>query len=567
MLLELGIQNYALMEDVNITLGEGLHILTGETGAGKSIIIGALEMLLGARAHKDLIRTGAERALIQALFSISGNTGVERKLQDLGLESQEEQVIIHREISRQGVNRIRCNGQLITLQQLRQITSLLLDIHGQHEYQSLLSQENQRNILDAFGGQDLLLVRKEIESLYRAWKEKERELQSLSEKETNRKERIDILEFQLQELNEAELSQHEEMHLMDEHKILTNGERLHTGTKALFHQLSGETMEEGLLDRLGHMMRELSSLLEVDKALETPHELMNAAYYQLQEAAHELRLYSEGITVDERRLEEINKRLEIINDLKRKYGPTLEKVMEYHRAIQKEYEELQGFSRSLQALEIEVKQVEKDYRDRAERLSLFRREAAGQFSCRLLAQLKDLAMAQTRFEIEISPIEQKAYPHGMDQIEFQIAPNPGEALKPLSRIASGGEMSRIMLALKTMMGSIEQVPTMVFDEIDSGIGGRTAQKVADKLAVISKSHQVLAITHLPQIASTAHHHFRIEKTMEGQRTKTMIRPLPPEERIKELARMLEGDSSTTALSHARAMLHSAQERRAETLGK
>ncbi len=572
MLVELGINNFALIERQNIEFSPGLNILTGETGAGKSILIGALELLLGARASLDYIRTGAEKAEIRALFVVDGLPGLQEKLLELGVETEEDQLLLSREISRSGNNRVRVNGQLSTLSVIKEVSPFLIDIHGQHEHQSLFSGDNQRQLLDHFGGEKLKELKNEVNSVYREIKTARGELEKLKRSEKERKQRLELVSFQIKELEKASLKPGEEEKLEEEHKVLTNYEFLYTKCQEIFSSLNGEEMETGINDKLGYMQKELEELKKIDSKLENAEELLRSSYYQLQELARELRSYAEGIVFDEARLQEVENRIGEINDLKRKYGPSFEKVLQFLETARVEYKKLLGSQEKTDDLERVISDCEERYLSLARELSRERKAAAEKMSELLVAELKGLAMPQTMFRVDFQTVydqdgigppgkEMAFWEYGVDQVEFMLSPNPGEDLKPLTRIASGGEISRLMLALKALTADREQVPTMIFDEIDSGIGGKTAQKVAEKLAKISRNRQVITITHLPHIASMADKHLFIDKEIKGGKTRTQVVELNSQERAGELARMLEGEVSETALSHAREMLEKARGKR------
>lgn len=570
MLVELGINNFALIERQDIEFSPGLNILTGETGAGKSILIGALELLLGARASLDFIRTGAEKAEIRALFAVKDLPDLKEKLRELGIEDEEDNLLLSREISRSGNNRVRINGQIATLGIIKEISPFLIDIHGQHEHQALFSEDNQREFLDHFGGRDLKNLKTQVKETYKNLQKGREELNRLRDSEKERKQRLELLEFQIKELEEADLKPGEEEQLNQEHRILTNVELLYNKCQEIFSNLSGEEMETGINDQLGYLNKELKELREIDSQLENAEELLSSSYYQLQELAREIRSYADGIVFDEASLREVENRIGEINDLKRKYGPSFGKVIEFLDKAKEEHRNLQGSQERTEELEKKIEAGEARYLDFAGQLSQKRKEAAKEMADLLVSELKGLAMPETRFRVDfkripdnIDGIESKGkkiafFEHGIDQIEFMLSPNPGEDLKPLTRIASGGEISRLMLALKALTADQEQVPTMIFDEIDSGIGGKTAQKVAEKLDQISSRRQVITITHLPHIASMADKHLFIDKEIKDGTTRTRVIELKSSDRTQELARMLEGEQSETALSHAREMLEKAQ---------
>ncbi len=570
MLQELAIRNFAIIEELDVSFCNGLNILSGETGAGKSIIVGALEMLLGSRASVDYIRTGADKASINAIFAIANRQKVKDKLDELGIGHDGNELLLTREISRTGANRVRINGQVTTLSLFKKISPLLIDIHGQHEHQSLFSREEQRVLLDELAGAESLNLLAEVGAIFHSWQEKKNKLAELLANEADRNARLELLAYQIEELEKTDLKPSEEEELTARHLVLSNAERLYNGTQAIFLALSGDNLDESVLQNIALMMKELEGFQKIDPQLASCHTQITNVYYQLQELAEELRIYADKIFFDEAELKKVEDRLGEINRLKRKYGPTVEKVLEYYANIKKEVAGLQDSSRELGALQEDIDRLAGLYGEKAARLSQMRRQIALTFAAELKKQLHDLAMPQVEFEvafektssdegIEVDGKMVRPYSWGIDRIEFLLSPNPGENLKPLQKIASGGEISRIMLAIKSIVADSDQVATMVFDEIDSGIGGNTAQKVAERLARIGSKRQVICITHLPQIASIADEHFLIAKEIEAGLTKTAVASIKDEARIKEIARMLGGEMSPASIFHAQEMIERAWE--------
>lgn len=570
MLQELAIRNFAIIEELDVSFCNGLNILSGETGAGKSIIVGALEMLLGSRASVDYIRTGADKASINAIFAIANRQKVKDKLDELGIGHDGNELLLTREISRTGANRVRINGQVTTLSLFKEISPLLIDIHGQHEHQSLFSREEQRVLLDELAGAESLNLLAEVGAIFHSWQEKKNKLAELLANEADRNARLELLAYQIEELEKTDLKPSEEEELTARHLVLSNAERLYNGTQAIFLALSGDNLDESVLQNIALMMKELEGFQKIDPQLASCHTQITNVYYQLQELAEELRIYADKIFFDEAELKKVEDRLGEINRLKRKYGPTVEKVLEYYANIKKEVAGLQDSSRELGALQEDIDRLAGLYGEKAARLSQMRRQIALTFAAELKKQLHDLAMPQVEFEvafektssdegIEVDGKMVRPYSWGIDRIEFLLSPNPGENLKPLQKIASGGEISRIMLAIKSIVADSDQVATMVFDEIDSGIGGNTAQKVAERLARIGSKRQVICITHLPQIASIADEHFLIAKEIEAGLTKTAVASIKDEARIKEIARMLGGEMSPASIFHAQEMIERAWE--------
>ncbi len=572
MLLELAVKNYALIEETDISFGRGLNILTGETGAGKSILVGAMEMLLGSRASTDMIRTGAETATIQAIFSIKEQEKVKKKLEKIGIDFSGDELLLTREISRSGNNKVRINGQLTTLALFKEISPYLIDIHGQHEHQSLFSPDEQRNLLDELMRSDAIELRKETQRVFQELQDNKNKLNELIKNKKEREERLELLSFQIEELEKANLKKEEEEELISQHRVLSNAEKLFSGSKRIFSALSGEGMEVGYLEQIGHMMKEMEDLKRFDDNLQEPLNSIKNIYYQLQELTGQIQSYSDRIVFDEAQLQKIDERLGELNRLKRKYGPELGDVIDYHENIKEEYKQLKGSTEEFHDLKRKISDGEQRYVKLAQELSKMRKKSGEKFAKLLVEELKELAMPHTRFEVLVEAVEDEAgiefpqgkfrpFQYGIDQVQFLISPNPGEAPKPLDRVASGGELSRIMLALKSIITNMEQVPTMIFDEVDTGIGGKTAHKVAEKLSRIADFRQVISITHLPQIAIMADEHFFISKEIEKNITRTHVRKLEDDNRIEEIARMLEGSSSETAISHARELMEQARNKK------
>ncbi|MGM0471978.1 MAG: DNA repair protein RecN [Bacillota bacterium] len=573
MLLGLTIYNFALIKKLQLDLSSGLNIITGETGAGKSIIIKALEMLSGGRASTDYIRSGESKAIIEANYSIKDKQKVQDKLESLGIDYQiAEGIILTREITHNGNNCSRINGRIVPLKDTRAICQDLIEIHSQHEHQSLFQSRKQLALLDEFGGSKLNKVLEQVESSYQQLAAKKEKMAQLSQDEKEQARRIDLLKFQLEEIDEAQLSPGEDKELLAAKKRLGNMEEITQTVGRIYSQLYESSFEsEAVVDQLQQFGKELAGISDFDDELEAINDQLQEATYQLQEVAYQLEDYQHSLEFSPQRLNEIEKRLQLINQLKRKYGDNVAEILDYRAQIQSELEDLESRDKQLEELAVEIKQLEEDYLTAADELSRLRQEAAAEFEVKILAELEDLSMEQSKFKIELTPRIDKSDDHleladltsyGIDQIEFLIAPNPGEELKPLAKIASGGELSRSMLAIKKVIAESDEVTTMVFDEVDSGIGGRIADLVAEKLAIIAANHQVICITHLPQIASMGDVHYHISKSVNQQRTKTELKRLNQDERINELARMLSGSSLTDAtIEHAAEMIKLARKKK------
>ncbi|MCK8817529.1 DNA repair protein RecN [Natroniella sulfidigena] len=562
MLSNLAIQNFALIKEVELDFSSGLNILTGETGSGKSIIIKALDMLLGGRASTDYIRKGKEKAVIEAVFQITDNQAVQEELKKLGLEMPKSgEVILTREISHSGNNKSRINGRIVTLEMTRSISKHLIDIHGQHEHQSLLNVEHHLRLLDQFGGAEVLSLKEKLAEIYSLLQQKNEKLAKMNQSEKERDRRIDLLEFEVNEIETAELEIGEDEELMSEKNKLSNAEELNQVIGAAYHQLYESDMyDSAMIDQISQLAKEIDSLTKIDQNLTPIAELLTEINYQLEDVSFRLKDYQDQIEFEPQRLDIIEERLEQINDLKRKYGPTIEEILEYKEEIVVELEELKNSEVRKERLEEEIEQLRADYRKVAEQLSASRKKIAQFLEKNILQQLEDLSMPQAKFKIDFKE-QQNFTKQGIDKVEFLIAPNPGADFKPLAKIASGGELSRTMLALKTITADIDQISSLVFDEVDTGIGGRVAKLVANKLLFLAKKHQVICITHLPQIAAMADQHYLIMKKLQQEGSQTVVHSLTTNGRIRELARMLDGSLNTKTLEHAKELIKAASEKK------
>lgn len=575
MLQELQIQNFALIDELQIQLHSGLNILTGETGAGKSIIIDALDMLLGGRASSDFIRSGQKKAQILGSFVITGNPKMPILLDELGIENDGHQLLLSREITDSGNNRLRINGQMVTRNMVSDIGRYLLDIHGQNEHQTLMNKKEHLRLLDEFGGEAIQKQKVEISKLYSQLNKIRRELISLRQNEQEKYQRIDLLKFQIEEIDQAQLSIEEEEELQNRRKILMNAERLFKNASLVNTLFIGDGYEAiGVMDLLGKLLKNLEDMEHIDQNLKSVKEMVESAYYQLQEASYEMGGYTDRIEFDQEELMKIEDRLSIISQLKRKYGQTIQEILTYRETIGTELSSLTHSEERIEDLEKEQVQVMQEYAEVAQQLSKIRKEVGTEFAWKVMREMADLSMPNAKFfiqvewqegkdGIEIDGISYQYGADGLDHVEFLISPNPGEELKPLIKIASGGETSRIMLAIKSVTFGLEQVDSVIFDEVDSGVGGEAGQRVAEKLAFIAKDRQVICITHLPQIAAMADQHYHIYKEVKDERTRSNLVCLDEKRRIEELARMVSGTVNDAALEHASTMLLMARKKKAE----
>lgn len=572
MLRELTIKNLALIEELRLEFTEGLNILTGETGAGKSIIIDAVSLALGVRSSAEMVRAEADSAQVEAVFELDGNADLDRALAEWGIPMGEDRIlVINREVQLAGRSRCRVNGQTVTVLTLSKIGGFLLDLHGQHEHQSLLHIDKHREILDGFGGAELNEQKKATAATYQRWAELKRELDSLSLNEQEKRERLEYLSFQLQEIDRARLQPGEEEELLKEREVLSAAEALFAAASTAYELLYGGEEPGSALDKLTAGEQVLAKVIEVDPRLKPFHQTITEAACHLEETARDIRAYRDQVEFDPARLATVEERLDEITRLKRKYGMDVPEIMAYAEKARKELETMESQEELLAVKAKELALVEEELRGRAKALSDLRRKAAVVFEETVTTQLAEVNMGKTVFKVSISQVsDEKAglsvngrklsiNETGFDRVEFLVAPNPGEGLRPLSKIASGGELSRMMLVLKVIMAKTGSIPTMVFDEIDAGISGRTAQAVAEKLLLLAQTNQVICVTHLPQIASMATRHFYIEKRTSGERTRVQVGVLSKEGRIEEMARMLGGAKVTdTTRNHAAEMLIQAE---------
>jgi DNA repair protein RecN (Recombination protein N) len=550
MLLELRIDNFAVIERVDVRLRPGLNVLTGETGAGKSIIVDALGLLLGERASSDVVRPGAERARIEGVFDVAGQPEVLQLLDEQGLASDDGLLILRREVAAEGRNRAWVNGAASTAGVVGRLGRMLVDLHGQHEHQNLLRPEEQRAILDAYAGAGALA--RDVAEAHAAARHAERELAELDERRQAVAQRAEQLRFEAGEIEAVRPEPGEDAQLQQEARRLEHAEELARLATELHDGLYAS--ERSVTAQLAALRRSLDRLLRIDASRTPDREALDSVYYAVEELGRRLGDYAAAVEHDPRRLEDIGRRQDAIFKLLRKYGSSIEEVLEAGRRARTELELLD----SGDVLRRELADHSRAVRDRlqslAAELGRKRAEAAGRLAAAVQAILPDLGLAGARFVVAVEPLPEIGRAGG-ETIEFRASLNPGFDARPVSQAASGGELSRIMLALKAVLAAVDEVPSLVFDEIDAGIGGQTANKVAAKLRDVAASHQVFAITHLPQIAARAHHHLHVEKWVRQGATVTAVTTLEGAERVAELVRLLGGDvASAATVKHAKEML-------------
>jgi len=556
-LSELHIRNFAIIDELTLRLGNGLHILTGETGAGKSILVDAVALLLGGRADTEVVRAEADFALVEGTFVLTAAMQAEIApiLAEGGLESEGDTLILSREVRREGRNICRINGRAVTLRQFQAVGERLIDIHGQGDHLSLLRVQEHVNFLDRYGG--LMGARREVADLVHELRAVRRELQTLRQDERELARRVELLQYQVSEINAAALRVGEEEELLQERTRLANAEQLQSLAEEAYHRLyEGGEEQLSASDLLGQVEQDLAGLCRYDSRWETWLQAVRDVQYQLDDLARELRDYGDSIEYNPTKLARVEERLNLYFNLKRKYGDTVEEVLEFGRRAARELETITHSEERIAELQEEEQRLLQRIGEKAAHLSAARKEAAARLSAEVEHELADLAMEKARFVVDVAQDEDPdgvpvngarlAFDAtGVDRVEFLVAPNVGEPLKPMARIASGGETSRLMLALKTVLSEADQTPTLIFDEIDTGIGGRVGVAVGRKLWTLAARHQVLCVTHLPQIAAYADRHLAIRKEVVAGRTVTRVEEIHDARRVDEIAQMLGSITDTT----------------------
>lgn len=563
MLRELKIQNLAIIDTLGISFVEGFNVISGETGAGKSIIIGAVGLLLGDRASSDIIRSSEETAVVEALFDIAGRDGIKKKLDEMGYGGDDE-LVVKRTVSRSGKNKIYINGNLATLGNLSSLSESLVNVCSQHEHQTILNAEHHIDILDEYG--DLMPLRNRFSLLYRDYCNLKEYLRELEQKNKSKLEREEFLQFQLKEIVDAHIMPGEDIALLDEKNVLKNAKLLSDHGRTAYEILYAG--EDSVLERLSTAIRSVKEIREIDASLTVSTNDLDSAYFSLEESALALRDYTNKIVYDPERLEEIDNRLEHLSRLKRKYGGTLADVLGKKSEIEHELTTISSVEEEIEQVSTKIVGMKEQVIASAHELSKRRVDVAARLKDEIEREIHTLRMANAVFDIRFhTPSYDGAGDpvmnvRGCDFPEFYLSTNIGEEIKPLNRIASGGELSRIVLAMKKVLARTGSVSTIIFDEVDSGIGGATAEIVGHKLQEVAKHHQVICISHLPQIVCFGDHHFLVEKKVEGLKTNTGVRVLSEEERLNEVTRMLGGVEITEKTrEHAHEMLKAAHHKR------
>jgi DNA repair protein RecN (Recombination protein N) len=549
MLNELSISNFALIDDITIKFDEGLNVFTGTTGVGKSLILGALNFLLGSRVTNDIVRTGKKDVSVSGLFFIKSDQ-IRRCIKEYIDEIDDaEEIILQRNLDQKGRNRCKLNNKPITVSLLKEIGDILVNIHGQHEHESLTNPQQQLSILDSFG--KLNDLRAEYSGIYSNALEKEKLLDSLNDRHGERKQQIDLYNYEINEIESCRLQPKEDERLEAERYILANSEKIQNALSLCSNNLYES--DNSIIDGLKEISNELSKIMDIDKGFENTLDVCNQTIYQLEDIAGILRNDVEKYDYDPGQLEQIEERVETIRSLKRKYGNSIEDILSNCEIAKVKLEQLLKENEDIETVEIELKQLKKAVVNAGNELTQHRKKTGKKLSTLIKKELIDLGFANGRFDINVSTLDntdsgqtelEGASCTGFNSVEFMFSSNPGEELKPLRKIASGGEISRIMLALKRHLALADQTPVLVFDEIDANIGGRMGRVIGEKLKLVAQSHQVVCITHLPQIASYAEQHFKVDKTVKNNKTFVAIDMLSTKERLEEIAEMIRGTEKT-----------------------
>lgn len=559
MLQHLHVKNIALIDEVDIDFGENLNVMTGETGAGKSIIIDSITYAMGEKYNKDVIRTGEEQALVELLFNVKNSTII-KTVEEMGIEIDSTgDLLISRSLSRNGRGVSRVNGKTVTNGMLQVITKNLVDIHGQNQHHSLLDDKKHLELLDQFFPQEVQTLKEELNELIQEKNQLFKKYKEAKIDESEKSKRIDLLEFQLKDIEDAKLEEDEYEELLEKRKVLLNAQKLLDGVSRIYAILQEplDSSHLSVIDEIGESIQILGQLVKYDKELNNTLDALESANNIIIDVSREVHDYFDGMNHDPENLFDIEKRIDRINNLKKKYGNTIEEILKYRTNIENELDRLQNNEIYLKKITTELNQINSKIQKICEKLSAFRREKAKIVQEEMERVLHSLQLENAEFRIQIQKSNEPTR-NGYDDVLFMISTNIGEPQKPLSQIVSGGESSRIMLAMKTVLADADQIPSLIFDEIDAGISGRAAQKVSEKLSYLSKNHQIICITHLPQIGAMADCHFLIEKKNASNKTNTYIYQIKGDQKVKELARLIGGAVITeTTLNSAKEMIQMA----------
>lgn len=553
MLKELYIKNVAVIDEATIDFEKGFNVLTGETGAGKSILIDSINMVIGSRSSKDIVRTGTEKAIVNARFEVSSKE-ILGKLDEFGIEAEDGELILSRQITAEGKSTCRVNGMMLPLSSVREIGELLVDIHGQHDNQKIMNKANHINFLDSYGEYDD--IKEKYTCLYHKYRQIIKDIESLNTDKEEREHKLDLLRFQIQEIEFAKLKSGEDEALEERRNFLVNAEKIASGVQNAYEELYGSEYQTSAFDLIMKAVKELEFVSEYDEKLNSYSQRLSSAMAEIEDITAELKGFIDKTDYSQEELDSVEERLNLINNLKRKYGRTIEDINNYLEKIRLECENYSSSEESIEKLLIEKQEIESVIDKSSKELSLKRNNAARELESKIAKELSELDMPNVKFIVNVNNVDYNL--NGCDEVEFLISANLGEEPKPLNKIASGGELSRIMLAIKTVMTDKDSSETMIFDEIDTGVSGRAAQKIAEKIAGFSGGCQVFAVTHLSQIAAMADTHFLISKESRDDKTYTSVTPLDKQGRIYELGRIIGGVSVTeTTLKSAEEMLEMA----------
>ncbi|EEO3714848.1 DNA repair protein RecN [Listeria monocytogenes] len=553
MLQEMTIKNFAIIESLSLTFQEGMTVLTGETGAGKSIIIDALGLLVGGRGSADFIRHGEERLELQGLFALAeDNLACRNALIENGIDASDDMVVLERSLFRSGKNSCRINGKLVTTVLLRQIGSKLIDIHSQHEHQELMNEEFHLSLLDRFASDKIKPALTKYQTNFKEYQTIEKEWQNWTKNERELAQRLDMLRFQQQEIENANLQAGEEDRLLEQKNILANFEKLNENLQGAYAAIQGEP---GGLEFVGEAMRQMETAASIHTDYKAVSEAISSSYYMLEDSMSQIRQSLDQLEFQPEELNQIESRLNDLNQLKRKYGKTIEDIIQYEQEISSEMEKLTDSESHVGHLETKLATLKTELTKQAATLTDIRKKAAVTLEKQIKQELNQLYMEKAIFSVRFEANKMELTELGQDSVVFYMSTNPGEPLKPLAKIASGGELSRMMLALKTIFSRHQGITSIIFDEVDTGVSGRVGQAIAEKIYAVSVGSQVLCISHLPQVAAMANHHYYITKKVQNKRTTTSVTVLKGVEKVEEISRMIAGIEVTELTKqHAKEMI-------------
>ncbi|HEL7273826.1 TPA: DNA repair protein RecN [Listeria monocytogenes] len=557
MLQEMTIKNFAIIESLSLTFQEGMTVLTGETGAGKSIIIDALGLLVGGRGSADFIRHGEERLELQGLFALAeDNLACRNALIENGIDASDDMVVLERSLFRSGKNSCRINGKLVTTVLLRQIGSKLIDIHSQHEHQELMNEEFHLSLLDRFASDKIKPALTKYQTNFKEYQTIEKEWQNWTKNERELAQRLDMLRFQQQEIENANLQAGEEDRLLEQKNILANFEKLNENLQGAYAAIQGEP---GGLEFVGEAMRQMETAASIHTDYKAVSEAISSSYYMLEDSMSQIRQSLDQLEFQPEELNQIESRLNDLNQLKRKYGKTIEDIIQYEQEISSEMEKLTDSESHVGHLETKLATLKTELTKQAATLTDIRKKAAVTLEKQIKQELNQLYMEKAIFSVRFEANKMELTELGQDSVVFYMSTNPGEPLKPLAKIASGGELSRMMLALKTIFSRHQGITSIIFDEVDTGVSGRVGQAIAEKIYAVSVGSQVLCISHLPQVAAMANHHYYITKKVQNKRTTTSVTVLKGVEKVEEISRMIAGIEVTELTKqHAKEMIQQAE---------